>query len=91
MADLFAVKRENAAYAETAAFLSTQRAPGNLIVIEGPAWLPLTPFLPQGADGPVEAEEFVKKPDRRPDGEARLLRFAGQPAASTNVGATTVR
>lgn len=79
MAKLFTGKRENAVYAQTAAYLLKQRAPGDVIVIAGAPHLQLTPLLPQGADGPIKAEEFVKKPDALPDAKRVLFVAADDP------------
>lgn len=60
-AELFGLKREDAAYAQAAAYLHTQNAPGDTVVIAGGAHLAMTPLLPQGSGAPVRAEAFVKK------------------------------
>lgn len=69
LADLFAGKHENAAYAQTAAWLQAQRRSGDLIVLQGGPYVQMTPLLPpQGADAPVQAETYVKKPVGPADG-----------------------
>ncbi len=65
---LFAVKRQDAAYAQTASYLLAQRRSGDLIVVEGLNHLQMIPLLPPGADGPIPAAEFVKKPGELPEG-----------------------
>ena len=79
--ELFAGKRENAAYARTAAWLQTQRRPGDVIVIEGNAsHLQLIPLLPQEeADAPVKAEDYIKAPAGPAAGGRVLFVAQGDP------------
>lgn len=81
--DLFVGKRENAAYADTASYLRAQRRPGDLIVIEGAPHLQMTPMLPQGADAPVRAEDFVKRPGGVGEGGRVLFVAPDEPPLGT--------
>ncbi len=81
LADLFAGKRENAAYARTAAYLLAQRRPGDLIVIEGASFLQMIPLLPQGRGRAGPRGRFREKAGRPGRGWAGALRRAGRAAA----------